>query len=113
MSLHIDKLDFFLFIHGYFELPERILYYNNSLSHFVLFFRLLAHAFEQLTNFFIPFTALQTQDTQFYTLLVQNLNADETSGLQKVEEEAKRKRAHYESKQIEKQGGNFICNIFI
>lgn len=59
------------------------------------------------------FAALQGQDPQFYALLVQNLNPEQTMGLQKVDEEAKRKRDHYASKRIEKQGGKSICNIFI
>lgn len=48
---------------------------------------------------------METQDPQFYALLLSRLNPEQTKGLQGVMVIAEQKRAQYASQAIERQGG--------
>lgn len=49
---------------------------------------------------------IQAQDPEYYNLITSKLSADQQKGLQDVIVTAEQKKAHYNSKQIQKQGGN-------
>lgn len=48
---------------------------------------------------------MSTQDPQYYGLLVEKLNAEQSKGLNDVMVLADKKRAQYASSAIERQGG--------
>lgn len=51
-------------------------------------------------------TVLQAQDPEYYNLITSKLSADQQKGLNDVIVTAEQKKAQYNSKQIQKQGGN-------
>lgn len=51
---------------------------------------------------------METQDPQYYALLLSRLNAEQTKGLQSVLVIAEQKRAQYASQAIERQGGKHL-----
>lgn len=49
---------------------------------------------------------LQAQDPEYYNLITSKLSAEQQKGLNDVIVTAEQKKAQYNSKQIQKQGGN-------
>lgn len=56
--------------------------------------------------FLFSLTVLQAQDPEYYNLITSKLSADQQKGLNDVIVTAEQKKAQYNSKQIQKQGGN-------
>lgn len=54
---------------------------------------------------------LQGQDPQFYALITSTLNPEQLKGLNDVMVTAEQKKAQYNSKQIQKQGGKELYNF--
>lgn len=55
---------------------------------------------------------METQDPQYYAVLMSRLNAEQTKGLQNVLEIAGKKQAQYASQALERQGGKHFA-IFV
>lgn len=52
---------------------------------------------------------METQDPQYYAILMGRLNAEQTKGLQSVLEIAGKKQAQYASQALERQGGKHFA----
>lgn len=59
-----------------------------------------------IISIFIIKIVLEAQDPQYYVLLMSKLSAEQKENLLDVIKTADQKKAQYNSKQIQKQGGN-------